>query len=98
MVRFANFGEGTMVTVLRPLSTSELLDRTFHLYRNNFLLFVGIMAIPQLFTLLLMLGGAAIMARSDPTTSIFVTLGGYFLYYVVIFLCQAPIIAAVSNL
>lgn len=38
-----------MVTVLRPLSTSELLDRTFHLYKNNFLLFAGIAALPQLF-------------------------------------------------
>ena len=87
-----------MVTVLRPLSISELLDRTFHLYRNNFLVFVGIVAMPQLFILLVMLAGAGMMARSDPTTSIFMTLGGYFLYYVVIFLCQAPIIAAVSNL
>jgi hypothetical protein len=42
-----------MVTVLRPLSTSELLDRTFHLYKNNFWLFVGIAAVPQLFVLLL---------------------------------------------
>ena len=33
-----------MVTVLRPLSTSELLDRTFHLYRNNFVVFAGIAA------------------------------------------------------
>jgi len=31
---------------LRPLSLGELLDRTFRLYRNHFLLFVGIMAIP----------------------------------------------------
>jgi hypothetical protein len=37
-----------MVTILRPLSTSELLDRTFHLYRNNFALFVGIAALPQI--------------------------------------------------
>ena len=42
-----------MVTVLRPLSTSELLDRTFHLYRNHFLVFLGIAAIPQLFVLAL---------------------------------------------
>jgi hypothetical protein len=34
---------------LRPLSLSELLDRTFTYYRRNFWLFVGIMAIPQLF-------------------------------------------------
>jgi hypothetical protein len=44
-----------LITILRPLSTSELLDRTFHLYRNNFLLFVGITAIPQLLVLALRL-------------------------------------------
>ena len=31
-----------MSTSLRPLTTAELLDRTFHLYRNNFVLFAGI--------------------------------------------------------
>ena len=31
---------------LRPLSLGELLDRTFFLYRRNFLLFIGIAAIP----------------------------------------------------
>jgi membrane-anchored glycerophosphoryl diester phosphodiesterase (GDPDase) len=36
---------------LRPLSLGEILDRTFSLYRQNFLLFVGIMAIPHLLTL-----------------------------------------------
>jgi hypothetical protein len=34
---------------LRPLSIGELLDRTFSLYRNNFVLFVGIMTVPQMF-------------------------------------------------
>ena len=37
-----------MITVLRPLSTSELLDRTFHLYRNHFVMFAGITAITQI--------------------------------------------------
>ena len=37
-----------MLTILRPLSTSELLDRTFHLYKNAFLIFFTIVAIPQL--------------------------------------------------
>jgi len=37
-----------MAKQLRPLSVGELLDRTFSLYRNNFVLFVGIMAVPQL--------------------------------------------------
>ncbi len=42
-----------MTTALRPLSTGELLDRTFYLYRNHFALFVGIFALPQLCTLAL---------------------------------------------
>jgi hypothetical protein len=37
-----------MLTILRPLLTSELLDRTFHLYKNDFLIFFAIVAIPQL--------------------------------------------------
>lgn len=36
------------VSVLRPLSTGELLDRTFYLYRNHLPVFVGISALPQL--------------------------------------------------
>jgi hypothetical protein len=31
-----------MDALLRPMSTSQLLDRTFELYRSNFMLFVGI--------------------------------------------------------
>jgi Membrane domain of glycerophosphoryl diester phosphodiesterase len=34
-------------TELRPLSLGELLDHTFSYYRKHFLLFVGIMALPQ---------------------------------------------------
>lgn len=37
-------------TELRPLTIGELLDRTFRLYRNHFWLFVGIMAIPSVFS------------------------------------------------
>lgn len=36
---------------LRPLSLGEILDRTFSLYRSNFLLFIGITGIPQLMSL-----------------------------------------------
>jgi len=35
-------GEPIMAIALRPLTTGELLDRTFMLYRNNFMLFAGI--------------------------------------------------------
>lgn len=87
-----------MTTILRPLSTSELLDRTFHLYRNNFLVFVAIAAIPQLFILPLMLGGAAMMARHEESTSVAMTMAGYLLYYLALFISQAPTVAAVSNL
>ena len=44
-----------MNTALRPMSTSEVLDRTFHLYRNNFLLFCGIAALPPAMILLMKL-------------------------------------------
>jgi hypothetical protein len=36
---------------LRPLSLGEILDRTFSLYRRNFVLFLGINALPQLLIL-----------------------------------------------
>ena len=34
-----------METHLRPLTVSEILDRTAQLYRSNFLLFAGISAV-----------------------------------------------------
>ena len=37
-----------MAAPLRPLSTGELLDKTFSLYRQNFMLFFGIAVIPQI--------------------------------------------------
>src|SRR5260370_38442849 len=46
---------------LRPLSIGELLDRTFSLYRRNFLLFIGISAIPQLLVLAMRLSQTALM-------------------------------------
>jgi hypothetical protein len=42
-------------TNLRPLSLGEILDRTFALYRQNFLLFFGITAIPYTLNLALSL-------------------------------------------
>lgn len=34
-----------MTTTLRPMNSGEILDRTFNLYRNNFILFAGIAAL-----------------------------------------------------
>ncbi len=44
-----------MTTVLRPMSTGEVLDRTFSLYRNNFVLFFGISTLPPAMGLLMQL-------------------------------------------
>jgi hypothetical protein len=55
---------------LRPLSIGELLDRSFSIYRRNFLLFLGISAIPHLLVLALQL------ARLAFTTSAFPVLPG----------------------
>ena len=48
-----------MTTALRPLSTGELLDRTFSLYRQHFGLFIGIFALPHLFVLAFSMWGVA---------------------------------------
>jgi hypothetical protein len=37
-----------MTGALRPLSTGDLLDRTFSLYRSHFAVFLGIVALPHL--------------------------------------------------
>lgn len=87
-----------MVTVLRPLSTSELLDRTFHLYRNNFLMFVGIVAVPQLAVLALRIGGAALVRQGHPMVFAFTAFVAGIGSYVAIQISQAATVMAVSNL
>jgi hypothetical protein len=51
-----------MSTPLRPMSTGEILDRTFNLYRNNFLLFAGIAVVPPALMLVVQLIQAALVA------------------------------------
>jgi hypothetical protein len=46
---------------LRPLSLGEILDRTFSVYRRNFLLFVGIAALPHLLVLVLNLAQTIVL-------------------------------------
>jgi Membrane domain of glycerophosphoryl diester phosphodiesterase len=57
---------------LRPLSLGELLDRTFTLYRGNFLVFAGIMAVPAALGipgtyLLLQFNSGLLVNPADPT-------------------------------
>ena len=87
-----------MVTVLRPLSMGELLDRTFYLYRNNFPLFVGISAIPQLFVLALRLSGAAISIEQQWIGFVLTTFFAIFANYIAIQISHAATVIAVSNL
>ena len=87
-----------MVTILRPLSTSELLDRTFHLYRNNFLMFVGIAAIPQLAVLALHLIDAALWLRRIIPSQGFRTLLFVVAAFVAVEISHAATVAAVSSL
>lgn len=49
---------------LRPLSTGELLDRTFSLYRSHFLLFVGIVAVTNLAVVCLQFAGLALLPKA----------------------------------
>ena len=94
-----------MVTVLRPLSISELLDRTFHLYRNNFAVFVGITALPQLVVLALqLLLSAMIFQRSlaGMGTALIIGMGTAMLIglasYLAVEISHAATIIAVSHL
>jgi len=51
-----------MSTPLRPMSTGEILDRTFNLYRNNFVLFAGIAVLPPALMLVVQLIQAGMVA------------------------------------
>lgn len=62
---------------LRPMSTSQILDRTFQLYRSNFWLFAGIAALPPALILvmeLVAIGGAALLTRLFGSVAAIVTL------------------------
>jgi hypothetical protein len=50
-----------MDTTLRPMSTSQVLDRTFSLYRNNFVLFAGIAVLTPALGLIAQLAQLAIL-------------------------------------
>jgi hypothetical protein len=87
-----------MVTVLRPLSTSELLDRTFHLYRNHFVLFVGIAAIPQLGVLAVRVGYAERVIRTPFLGRWGPVLAVWIVGFLALEIAHAATAIAVSNL
>jgi len=91
-----------MTTALRPLSTGELLDRTFSLYRSHFGLFVGIFALPYLVVLAFRLVGLVFQSQTSQISNILMNLvwsmGALFLILIVSAASQAAAVVAVSNL
>ncbi len=96
------------MTPLRPMSTGEILDRTFNLYRNNFLLFAGIATLPPTFLLAINVIQAAMGAtRGSHSRSAGLGVGlvaaggvgiliGYIAYLVGLAVAQAATVFAVS--
>jgi uncharacterized membrane protein len=99
---------------LRPMTLGEVLDRTFNLYKNNFLLFAGITALPALALLVVQILNswsqmdrlAAISAGrpgSVPSPNVFAgAFAGVFVFALVYLLLigytQAATVFAVSDL
>ncbi|MEW6404506.1 MAG: glycerophosphoryl diester phosphodiesterase membrane domain-containing protein [Chloroflexota bacterium] len=54
----------TFSPLLRPLSLAEILDQALRLYRNNFLKFIGILAIPYIPLIILQTGMSYLMTSS----------------------------------
>ena len=96
---------------LRPLSVGEILDRTFTLYRQHFLLFLGISAIPHAILLIpnvaqvfftipsriSLEGGQRLTPAFGVTTVVFVLIGAI-LGVIVYLLSQGAAVTAVSEL
>ena len=81
-----------MALDLRPLTLGELLDRSFTLYRRHFWLFVGLMALPSVFILMLTVGSELVkrMVRgqgqafaANPAAIAAVFIGGGLVFLVV---------------
>ena len=79
-----------MNTALRPMSTGEVLDRTFHLYRNHFLLFSGISVGQVIFLVVGILAvipmGALLPLSNFNSPDPFTILGTFGVYSLFIFL------------
>jgi hypothetical protein len=64
-----------MALDLRPLTLGELLDRAFTLYRRHFWLFVGLMAIPSVFVLILTVGSELMQLLTRTNAAAFADVG-----------------------
>lgn len=91
-----------MSAPLRPLTTGELLDRTFYLYRNNFVLFAGIAALAAVllaaaFALLFALGFTLPTPGPDlDPRAVFTALGIYIGVLALFFLVGASLVTGAT--
>jgi hypothetical protein len=96
-----NSREAVMTTALRPLSTGELLDRTFSLYRSYFGLFLSIFALPHLVVLAYQCVGLTFQSSTPQLANILLTslwgIGGGLISLAVSAASQAATVIAVSN-
>jgi multisubunit Na+/H+ antiporter MnhG subunit len=58
-----------MPSSLRPLTTGQLLDRTFQTYRQHFVIFAGIASVPQVCLLVIQLTTLAAVGTVKPTNT-----------------------------
>ncbi len=90
-----------MTTALRPLTTGELLDRTFSLYRSHFGLFLGIFALPHLVVLAFQCVGIAFQSPGNPLSNALMTfswtMGALVITVIVSSASQAATVVAVSQ-
>lgn len=86
-----------MANDLRPLSLGELLDRSFFLYRTNFLLFAGLTALPHLVLLAFQLGDVGIQRLMGVGAGLVWTLATYALTLGVTAASQGATVIAVSH-
>jgi len=82
---------------LRPLSLGELLDRSFFLYRKNFLLFAGLTALPHLVLLAFQLGQIGMQKWMGAGAGLVWTLATYALTLGVTAASQGATVIAVSH-
>jgi hypothetical protein len=83
-----------MATALRPLSTGELVDHAFSLYRKHFAMFLAIFGLPHLVVFAFQCWGLGI---TTPGRTVFFTLETALLSVVVSAASQAATVIAVSQ-
>jgi hypothetical protein len=87
-------------TSLRPLSLSEILDRTAQLYRTNFVLFAGIFAVfcgVGLVMNLLLIGLEELLKAMHTEALAWITVAAAGLELLILFLLIGPVVAAISR-